>query len=64
MCDVVEDEKHVIFECPRYGEIRTNYEHLTNDGDISNFLNPEYGNLVDTAKFIYDIESNRDDLKL
>ena len=64
MCDVVEDEQHVIYECPRYGEIRNNYEHLTNGGDISNFLNPEYGNMMDTAKFIYDIESKRDDLKL
>ena len=64
ICDVVEDEKHVVYECPRYREIRNNYEHLTNDGDISNFLNPEYGNMMDTAKFIYDIESKRDDLKL
>ena len=64
LCDVVEDEQHVVYDCPRYEEIRDNYQHLVRDSDISTFLNPEYTNMMDTAKLIYDIESKRDDLKL
>ena len=64
MCMVLEDEHHVIFICPRYGCVRRKYEHLVTDGDIRNFLNPEYVNMVNTANFLYDIEARRRELKL
>ena len=64
MCMVLEDEHHVVFICPRYGCVRRKYEHLTTDGDISKFLNPEYANMVSTANFLYDIEARRRELKL
>ena len=64
LSEVVEDEQHVVYDCPRYDEIRNSHQHLTRQGDISNFLNPAFADMVDTAIFIHGIESKRDDLNL
>ena len=64
LCKVVEDEQHVIFECPRYTNIRNQYNHLTINRNINSFLQPGYNDMIDTASFIYAIEAERSDLKL
>ena len=64
MCRVVEDEHHVVFDCPRYTNIRNQYNHLTNNHNITTFLQPSYNDMIDTATFIYAIEKKRNDLKL
>ena len=64
MCKVVEDERHVVFECPRYTNIRNQYNHLTINRNINSFLQPGYNDMIDTASFIYAIEAERSDLKL
>ncbi len=64
MCNVLEDEKHVVYVCPRYQHLRERYKHLTELNDIKRLLNPEYTYMKDTANFIRDIESRRIELKL
>ena len=64
MCMVVEDEQHVIYECPRYSELRKQYEHLVTDNDIKAFLNPEYDKMQDTARCLHDLEARRNELML
>lgn len=63
LCKIVEDEQHVIFICPRYEDIRRKYEEIV-IGNIRNFLNPSYTNMMDTANFIHDIERRRRKLNL
>ena len=60
-CGIVEDEYHVIFKCPTYDSVRTKYPKLAASDDISVFLNPVFGDIIDTAKFILDIEGIRGD---
>ena len=64
VCNILEDERHVIYKCPRYREIRIKYEHLIANDNIKQFLNPKYGTIKDTACFLYDIEARRRELKL
>ena len=64
LCRVVEDELHVIFECPRYENARNQYNHLTVNRTITAFLNPSYAEMVDTASFLYAIEAEREKLKI
>ena len=64
LCNVLEDERHVVFDCSRYDHIRTKYQHLVVDNNIQSFLNPTFVDMVDTANFIYDIERRRSDLNL
>ena len=64
MCNVVEDEEHVLYTCPRYQEVRKKYTHLAELNDVKRFLNPSYADMKDTANFIRDIESRRVELKL
>ena len=64
MCNVLEDEEHAVYICPRYQELRGKYKHLIKHKDIRRFLNPDYQKITDTANFIRDIESRRAELKL
>ena len=64
LCSVLEDERHVIFTCPRYHQIRQEYNHLVNNRDVAQFLNPTFEMIKDTASFIKGIESRRVELKL
>ena len=64
MCNVVEDEEHVLYTCPRYQEVRKKYTDLAELNDVKRFLNPTYADMKDTANFIRDIESRRVELKL
>ena len=59
MCNILEDEQHVVYTCPRYQRLREKYKHLLDNTDIRRFLNPDYMLMKDTADFIRDIESRR-----
>ncbi len=39
----IEDEKHVVFECPRYRNLRSDFQHLftNNNGNMQAFMNQE-----------------------
>ena len=64
-CNILEDERHVIFDCPLYHNIRHNYEQiLTTNDNITNILNPSYESITDVASLLYDIEKERRNLKL
>ena len=60
-CNVLEDEYHVIFQCPCYATIRNTFPDLVANDDISRFLNPAYEDVKDTASFILGIEELRGD---
>ena len=59
LCMVLEDENHVIYDCPRYDELRSRFQHLIDDRNIKSFLNPQYDKIHDTARFLHDIEAKR-----
>ena len=60
LCNVLEDESHVIFKCPRYNLIREQYRILlTKNNNISKFLNPTISDANETAKYLHDIEKLR-----
>ena len=62
-CNVLEDEQHVIFECPLYYGIRCKYQHMLSiRTSASSILNPNPESIIDTAKLLYDIEAIRKDL--
>ena len=65
LCNKLEDEAHVIFECPLYHAVRRRHELLlAAKQNIKDLLNPEHDNIIDTAKLLYDIEHARKDLNL
>ena len=64
LCKIIEDEDHVIFNCPRYDDIRKKYEAVLTNATIQSFLNPLYVNMKDTANVIHEIERRRRELKL
>ena len=39
-CQILEDEYHVIFQCPRYATVRNAFPELVASDDITKFLNP------------------------
>ena len=60
LCEVLEDEEHVIFRCPRYDEIRERYvEVLEERNDIRLFLSPTFGTVCAIANFIREVEALR-----
>ena len=60
LCEVVEDEQHVIFVCPRYNGIRQQHQELlTTNTNIQAFLNPEKENVLETANLLHEIEALR-----
>ena len=65
LCNKLEDEAHVIFECPLYHAVRRQHELLlAARQNVKDILNPEHDNIIDTAKLLYDIENARKDLNL
>ena len=57
LCTVLEDEKHVIFDCTRYRNIRHKYSDLIIvNNTIKLFLNPKVKEIKDTAMFLHEIE--------
>ena len=65
LCNVLEDEEHVIFVCPAYHIIRNKYHQLLGINNTIEFiLNPKREYITETAKLLYDIESTRKDMNL
>ena len=65
MCDLVEDEKHVIYICPRYNDLRLQHAQLVERlATVSEFLNPNENDMKEAASFLRSIESRRKDLTL
>ena len=65
MCDLVEDEKHVIYICPRYNDLRQQHAQLVERlATVSEFLNPNENDMKEAASFLRSIESRRKDLIL
>ena len=59
-CDILEDEKHVVFVCSRYNLIRDRFRNLlSRSTDIKLFLNPSFEYMHDTAKFLLEVEALR-----
>ena len=62
LCLCVEDEKHVIFNCPRFRIPRMNFiDILRKNCSIQKFLNPGIDDVMVTASFLHAIEKIIDD---
>ena len=60
LCNVLEDEQHVIFDCKKYNDLRVKYmDLLTETGNIKQFLDPTLENTCRTATFILEVEAHR-----
>ena len=60
ICDVMEDEAHVIFRCPRYEEIRTKYQRLIDrNDDTKSFLDPNFTDIYETSRLLHEVEAFR-----
>ena len=59
LCDDIENEYHVIFNCPLYNSVRKSYPNLVAANNISEFLNPDFNKMKDTALFLHEIEKVR-----
>ena len=59
VCNMLEDEQHAIFVCHRYELIKEEYPHLIISNSISKFLNPKFNIMIDTARFLLEIEKSR-----
>ena len=61
--NVLEDEYHVIYDCPRYDQPRHTYRYLTENTEIKEFLNPRFEVIEQTANYIHAIEAIHNELK-
>ena len=65
LCNKIEDEVHVFYDCPLYHSIRQKHEpFLSMRRTVKDILNPDHEFIIHTAKFIYDIECERKNMKL
>ena len=61
----IEDENHVIFVCPRYEDLRTDYTQLLQQSTtIATLFNPCENLMKNTASYLLDIEKRRKELHL
>ena len=63
-CDLctteIEDEEHVIFNCPKYHEIRSKFSDLLDKNkEIKKFLNPCENEIMQTGTYLHEIETIR-----
>ena len=63
LCNVLEDEYHVIYDCPHYDQPRHTYRYLTENTEIKEFLNPRFEVMEQTANYIHAIEAIHNELK-
>ena len=57
ICLVVEDEQHVIYQCPRFRIVHQKFNDiLKKNCTIDLFLNPKLEDIKTTASFLHDIE--------
>ena len=60
LCETLEDEEHVIFQCPRYVQVRQQHqEFLERRHTIELFLNPTFDTAIETSNVIREIEALR-----
>lgn len=61
-CNTLEDEHHVLLQCPIYHEIRRNYTNLLSSKTcVKDLLNPgTITEIIETGKFLKEIESKYD----
>ena len=65
VCNSLEDEKHVIYLCPRYNDIRLQQTTLLERlPTIAELLNPGDTDMKETASLLHSIEKRRKELKL
>ena len=65
LCNILEDENHVVFVCPIYQLIRAKFQRLLSaNTDIKSILNPNNIFVVETAQLLYDIEAMQKELCL
>lgn len=61
-CHILEDEFHAIFVCPLYDSIRSKFNDILSERNISVFLNPAENQIQSTATFLHELERFRDDM--
>ena len=65
LCETVEDEHHVIFDCPRFTEVRRKHHHILQQyTSVREMLNPNYTYMNDVASLLHGIEQKYKDLRL
>ena len=65
LCDIIEDEKHVIFHCPIYNIIRQSFRDLfTSNITVGSFLDPPNTLTNRVAVFLHGIERIREKMKV
>ena len=58
LCEIMEDETHVLMNCPRYDSIRVKYEQLMTFDHLS-VLNPTRDKVKDSARLLHEIQELR-----
>ena len=61
-CGTLENEFHVIFQCELYKSVREKFPHIIASGSITDFLDPAYNQMKDTARFLHEVEVIRKSL--
>ena len=61
-CNTIEDEHHVIFDCPKYDTVRNGHETILSCNAISTFLDCSYTNIRETASILHEIERFRKEM--
>jgi hypothetical protein len=64
LCGAIEDEHHVIFDCPRYDDLRRDHEILLEYTTVGGLLNPSYHHMKNVSSLLHGIENRRKELKL
>ena len=59
---IIEDENHVLFDCPYYNALRLKHTYVLNQhSSVKEILNPtSFYDLTKVAKYLLDIESERE----
>ena len=56
-CNILEDEKHAIYDCPAFSYIRRNYERvLEKYPSVVTLLNPDPSDIYDVALLLSEID--------
>ena len=56
-CGVIEDERHAIYDCPAFEDIRKNHPRLLEKyNSINRFLNPDPTDIIEVSNFLTEID--------
>ena len=64
LCGSLEDEQHVIFDCPRYDDLRRDNDLFREHTSVGDLLNPTYDNMRNVASLLHGIENRYKELNL